>query len=179
MGRARADPLEKIGPDDQSAMGRETLVGEPKPDGRGTSGSVHFQPHGWVCFLWSHRDIVVFTQPTPPDSARSFELNRSGLSRGGIVSWKGCKPNSVFLACARERVISLSDRYPESDRLSPIRCGPHRRFPIWSCSRGGLPCPASCVASGGLLNRLFTLTRTFQRGRYFLCGTVCRPRLTS
>ncbi|MEY4691063.1 MAG: hypothetical protein RIT19_1388 [Verrucomicrobiota bacterium] len=99
--------------------------------------------------------------------------------RGEMVSWKGCKPNSVFLTCARERVISLSDRYPEPDRLAPIRCGPHRRFPIWSCSRGGLPCPASCVASGGLLNRLFTLTRTFRPGRYLLCGTVCRSCLST
>jgi hypothetical protein len=96
-----------------------------------------------------------------------------------MVSWKGCKPNSVFPACAGERVISLSDRYPEPDRLAPMRCGPHHRFPIWSCSRGGLPCPASCVASGGLLNRLFTLTRTFRPGRYLLCGTVCRSCLST
>jgi hypothetical protein len=34
------------------------LVGEPKPDERGTSGSVLFQPHCWVCLLWRQRGIV-------------------------------------------------------------------------------------------------------------------------
>ncbi len=45
MGRAKADLPRKMGPDDQSNLGRETWVGEPEPDGRGTSGSLHFQPY--------------------------------------------------------------------------------------------------------------------------------------
>ena len=33
------------------------------------------------------------------------------------------------------------------------------RFPIWPCSRWGLPCPRDCSWGGGLLPHLFTLTR--------------------
>jgi hypothetical protein len=33
MGRAKADLPKKMGPYDQSAMGRETLAGESEPDG--------------------------------------------------------------------------------------------------------------------------------------------------
>jgi len=41
-------------------------------------------------------------------------------------------------------------------------------LPIWSCSGRGLPCGASCKAPGGLLHRLFTLTRPLFRtaGRF-------------
>jgi hypothetical protein len=51
MGRAKTDLPEKMRPYDQSAMGCETLVGKPKPDARGTSGSVNLRPHYWVCLL--------------------------------------------------------------------------------------------------------------------------------
>ncbi len=42
MGRAKADLPEKLRPDDQPAVVRETLVGGPVPDERGNSGSVNF-----------------------------------------------------------------------------------------------------------------------------------------
>ena len=74
--------------------------------------------------------------------------------------WKGCKPNSVCLACARERIICLSSQYPRPaiplarDRLE--RAAPWS--PIWPCSGWGLPCLVDCSSSGGLLPHLFTLT---------------------
>jgi hypothetical protein len=71
---------------------------------------------------------------------------------------KGCKPSSVCLDFSRERTIYLSGRYPEpvpperdSERAAP-------RFPIWPCTRWGLPCLRDCSWSGGLLPHLFTLT---------------------
>ena len=81
MGRAKADLPEKLRPDDQSAVVRETLVGGPVPDERGNSGSVNFQPHGWVCLLWVHRGIVLVhktnaTRRCLSISTASFRLRR-------------------------------------------------------------------------------------------------------
>jgi hypothetical protein len=79
MGRAKADPSEKMRPDDQSAMGRKTLAGESEPDGRqATKGSVHFRPHCWVCLLWGQRGIV-FVHTT--HAARQCTQFRSGSFR--------------------------------------------------------------------------------------------------
>jgi hypothetical protein len=71
---------------------------------------------------------------------------------------QGCKPNSVCAPGGAERIICLSSLYPkpvprerDMERAAP-------RFPIWPCSRWGLPCLRDCSWSGGLLPHLFTLT---------------------
>ena len=54
--------------------------------------------------------------------------------------------------------------------------------PIWPCTRWGFPCLRACAWSGGLLPRLFTLTRSeisnlkfeIPEGRFVFCGTVRR-----
>jgi len=77
MGRAKADLPEKLRPDDQSAVVRETLVGEPVPDERENSGTsisshtVGSASCGCIeAFFW-------FTKPTRPDGDSPFQLNRS------------------------------------------------------------------------------------------------------
>ena len=78
--------------------------------------------------------------------------------------------------------------YPKSvpPRRNVERAAP--RFPIWPCTRWGFPCLADCSVSGGLLPRLFTLTRSSpsgvaassprrrsgRAGRFVFCGTVRR-----
>ena len=92
----------------------------------------------------------------------SRTIKGTGYQREGLESgfWKGCKPNSVCPACARERIICLSSQYPRPaiplarDRLE--RAAPWS--PIWPCSGWGLPCLVDYSSSGGLLPHLFTLT---------------------
>ncbi len=54
-------------------------------------------------------------------------------------------------------------------------------FPVLSCTAWGLSCPAARAAGGGLLPRLFTLTRAFffreKRGRFVFCDTFRRAEL--
>src|SRR3954466_7631132 len=47
-------------------------------------------------------------------------------------------------------------------------------FPIWPCTRWGLPCRVACASRGALLPHLFTLTEMLPSRRYILCGTVRR-----
>src|ERR1700749_2479550 len=67
-----------------------------------------------------------------------------------VLSW-----TAIPLGCASPR--SSSD-------LPGSPCGPHvaaestARFPIWSCSRWGLPCRGCCHPRGALLPHHFTLT---------------------
>ena len=84
---------------------------------------------------------------TSCESARSKKRSRP-LSR--VLSWA-----AIPLGCASPR--SSSD-------LPGSPCGPHvaakgaARFPIWSCSRWGLPCRWCCHPRGALLPHHFTLT---------------------
>ena len=62
-------------------------------------------------------------------------------------------------------VIPLAYASPRSSSDLPgSPCGPHvaaestARFPIWSCSRWGLPCRWCCHPRGALLPHHFTLT---------------------
>ena len=45
------------------------------------------------------------------------------------------------------------------------------RFPIWSCSMRGLPCPGHRCPGGALLPHLFTLTAPRRERRFVFCGT--------
>lgn len=72
-------------------------------------------------------------------------------------------------------------------RLLPGNCpacaGRVRRpFPVLSCTAWGLSCPGACAPGGGLLPRLFTLTRGCssrrKRGRFVFCDTFRRARLS-
>ena len=80
-------------------------------------------------------------------SASALEKSRP-LSR--VLSW-----TAIPLGCASPR--SSSD-------LPGSPCGPHvaavsaARFPIWSCSRWGLPCRECYHPRGALLPHHFTLT---------------------
>ena len=56
--------------------------------------------------------------------------------------------------------------------------GPDAGPPVMSCTAGGFSCPAHCFAGGGLLPRLFTLTRSLRAGRSVFCDTVCRGGLS-
>ena len=78
--------------------------------------------------------------PRPGGSARSTEKGSRPVSR--VLSWA-----TIPLGCASPR---------SSSGLPGSPCGPHvaaegaARFPIWSCSRWGLPCrqalpPARCA----------------------------------
>lgn len=48
-------------------------------------------------------------------------------------------------------------------RLSACADGPDAGPPVMSCTAEGFSCPAHCCAGGGLLPRLFTLTRRCSR----------------
>ena len=63
------------------------------------------------------------------------------------------------------------------ERPTRIRCGPHHRIPIWSCSGWGLPCRSCYHQRGALLPHLFTLTDPTPENvsrRYIFCGTFRR-----
>ena len=62
----------------------------------------------------------------------------------------------------------------------PARAGRVRRpaLPVLSCTAWGLSCPGACAPGGGLLPRLFTLTRDLRRGRFVFCDTFRRARLS-
>ena len=96
--------------------------------------------------------------------------------------WRGCKPSSVCPACAGERIICLSSRYPGPVPLSRNLERAAPRSSIWPCTRWGFPCPADHSPGGGLLHHLFTLTQSeisnlkfeISNGRFVFCGTVRR-----
>ena len=62
------------------------------------------------------------------------------------------------------------------ERPTRKQCGPHLCFPIWSCSRWGLPCQRCCQRRGALLPHHFTLTGAAYATlrRYIFCGTFRR-----
>ncbi len=63
-----------------------------------------------------------------------------------------CKPGSVVDSHSSRRTVTRS-------LVQPTRkpCGPHERFPIWSCSGWGLTCHTRYRVRGALLPHLFTL----------------------
>ena len=63
-------------------------------------------------------------------------------------------------------------------RLSTFADRADTRPPVLSCTAEGFSCPAHCCAGGGLLPRLFTLTRSLRAGRSVFCDTVCRGGLS-
>ena len=97
--------------------------------------------------------------------------------------WKGCKPNSVCALRRRESfVLATNTRNPsafaEMERAAP-------GFPIWPCTRWGLPCRVACTSRGALLPHLFTLTASNGRRRsdflwHFPSANLpaCRPRVS-
>jgi hypothetical protein len=82
--------------------------------------------------------------------------------KAGKKSQKACKPGSVPLLGVT--VIHLGRRLPDASSDRPGKraenrpCGYPRAFPIWSCSRWGLPSRFRYRKRGALLPHLFTLT---------------------
>lgn len=109
----------------------------------------------------------------------------------------GDKPNSVPAQLpAPEMIISLDPLARTAARLATCWCdyypgaalpkacargraGQAARLPVLSCTAWGLSCPGTCVPGGGLLLRLFTLTRDLRRGRFVFCDTFHRAGLAS
>jgi len=91
------------------------------------------------------------------------ELRRTSPNLGEIDRWeKGSRPLSRVLSWA---VIPLGCASPRTSSDLPGSHVGHMsrrlraaRFPIWSCSRWGLPCRACYHARGALLPHHFTLT---------------------
>ena len=76
-------------------------------------------------------------------------------------------------------IISLGCRSPGTSRNLPgnFRRAALKRFPIWSCTRWGLPCLPCRHGSGELLPRHFNLTcacRSAGHRRCVFCGTFLR-----
>jgi len=81
----------------------------------------------------------------------------------------------------------MSAPYKRRMRLIPGSCpvaangrgtGQAARPPVMSCTTWGFSCPGPCAPGGGLLPRLFTLTRSLARpGGLIFCDTFRRPWL--
>jgi hypothetical protein len=77
-----------------------------------------------------------------------------------------CKPDSV--EDNHSSTISVTTHLERPTRKLH---GPCISFPIWSCSKWGLPCHRCCHRRGALLPHHFTLTQPLLAGRYIFCGT--------
>lgn len=124
----------------------------------------------------------------------SLEVGRKQRRRPpleGRLHLDGDKPNSVPTRLpAPVTIISLNppkrvaaclatrwcDYYPEAVRLRERDGRPG--LPVLSCTAWGLSCPGACAPGGGLLPRLFTLTRDLRRGRFVFCDTIHRAGLS-
>ena len=98
---------------------------------------------------------------------RAYEFFRTGPFRpryGVRTALKKSRPLSRVLSWAAIPLGCASPR--SSSDLPGSPCGPHvaakstAGFPIWSCSRWGLPCRWRCRPRGALLPHHFTLTGT-------------------
>ena len=95
----------------------------------------------------------------------------------------------LFLrGCPRIRRSFLSRRLRGAPRSRGMRLLPgscpararpaRRRLPVMSCTTWGFSCPGACAPGGGLLPRLFTLTRRRSAGRFVFCDTFRRAGLS-
>ena len=77
-----------------------------------------------------------------------------------------CKPGSVHHVNADWRPFLCDDDCSSPDATDPESDAKtrHHAFPIWSCSRRGLPCQFCCQNRGALLPHPFTLTPTYRGG---------------
>jgi hypothetical protein len=95
--------------------------------------------------------------------ARNY-INLFGI---GIFKMKSaCKPDSVEDNHSSRISVTTHLKRPTRKLHGPCIC-----FPIWSCSKWGLPCHRCCHRRGALLPHHFTLTQPLTRnGRavYFL-----------
>ena len=96
----------------------------------------------------------------------------ANLIQSALLAWRikrepADKPGSVV--DSHSSGMSVAEHLKQPTR---IRCGPHQRIPIWSCSGWGLPCHRCCHRRGALLPHHFTLTA--RRRRYIFCGTSRR-----
>ena len=101
----------------------------------------------------------------PP--VRRLVRRKSGNDFGRAVS------RFLSASLRTERIICLSSPYPEPVRFRVLRRAV-ARFPIWPCTRWGLPCRVACASRGALLPHLFTLAAVLPRRRFIFCGTVRR-----
>lgn len=93
---AKALLPQKVRPDNQPAVGRETLVGEVDADGRRGVFGVNLKPHRLVCLLLRPGNLLWFHHRKPakrcsPLQSESFRLRgvfrvRKVASRGGGYS---------------------------------------------------------------------------------------------
>ena len=74
------------------------------------------------------------------------------------------------------RAATITRRFPQRFRVAE-RAG-HPIPPVLSCTAWGFSCPLDCSRGGGLLPRLFTLTRRLLSGRFIFCDTFRRDRLS-
>jgi len=99
-------------------------------------------------------------------TADTRKRKQSGLEPAG-------KPGSV--EDNHSSGTAVTDRLKRPTRKSARTTVPRRErrghFPIWSCSRWGLPCHSCCQLRGALLPHHFTLTAGRNRWRYIFCGT--------
>ncbi len=85
----------------------------------------------------------------------------------GAVFWKGCKPNSVFLPCGRERAISLSGHTRDPSRRSETGAG-RSRIPYLTLLPMGFSVPSR------LRGTRWALTPPFHPCRPSLAGRARR-----
>ena len=95
--------------------------------------------------------------------------------QGSIRFWKGCKPNSVCPACARERIICLSGQYPKPGQLAPTLERAAPKVSYWTLHPMGFSVPPRLRLERWALTPPFhPYPGCCQPGRYILCGTVRR-----
>ena len=90
---------------------------------------------------------------------------------------RGCKPNSVCPAMARERAICLSGRYPAPACRSRLGTG-RSKAPYLALLPGRFSMPRRLRAGRWALTPPFHPCHSpCEPWRYLLCGTVCRGEL--
>jgi hypothetical protein len=109
----------------------------------------------WPLFLLLFSGAFSLKPPFFQDGVASTPL----MSRAARRKESAVKPGSVVDSHSSGMRVAAQLKRPTRKP-----CGPHvaaestARFPIWSCSRWGLPCRGCCHPRGALLPHHFTLT---------------------
>ena len=104
-----------------------------------------------------------------------LQPSRELTPRRPVRFWKGCKPNSVCPACARERIICLSGQYPKPGWLAPTLERAAPKVSYWTLHPMGFSVPPRLRLERWALTPPFhPYPGRCQPWRYILCGTVRR-----